>query len=76
MKDVFKFKDSIIQEYEQFARSFTQISAQDIREYVNAEYKKGRYWPPPLIQVNPNYKKSKTIQELVSEGTIEDTDQV
>ncbi|MDR1902707.1 MAG: DEAD/DEAH box helicase [Treponema sp.] len=70
MKDVFKFRDSIIQEYEQFARSFTRISAQDIREYVDTEYKKGRYWPPPLIQVNPNYKKSKTIQELVSEGLL------
>jgi hypothetical protein len=47
MKDVFKFRDSII------------------REYVDTEYKKERYWPPPLIQVNPNYKKSKTIQDLV-----------
>jgi hypothetical protein len=70
MKDVFKFRDSIIREYEQFARSFTQISAQDIREYVDTEYKKGRYWPPPLIQINPNYKKSKTIRELVSEGLL------
>jgi hypothetical protein len=38
MKDVFKFRDSIIREYAQFARSFTQIAAQDISKYVDTEY--------------------------------------
>jgi ATP-dependent helicase YprA (DUF1998 family) len=70
MKDVFQFRDSIIQEYEQFARSFTQIQAKDIEEFVENEYKGQRYWPELLIQINPNYKKGKTVQDLVQEGVL------
>lgn len=70
MKDIFRFRDSVIQEYESFSRSFTTIGAEDIREYVDSEYARGRYWPEPLIQINPSYKKVSSVQELVAEGII------
>ncbi|HUX40070.1 MAG TPA: DEAD/DEAH box helicase [Rectinemataceae bacterium] len=70
MQDVFQFRDSIIQEYAQFSRSFSTIAAEDIREYVDSEYERGRYWPEPLIQINPSYKKASSVQDLVDEGII------
>ncbi|NLJ10861.1 MAG: DEAD/DEAH box helicase, partial [Treponema sp.] len=70
MKDVFQFRNSIIKEYESFSRSFTIIRADDIREYVDSEYERGRYWPEPLVQINPSYKKASTVQELVAEGIL------
>jgi len=70
MKNVFEFRDSVIDEYEQFSRSFTTIGALDIRDFVDAEYTAGRFWPEPLIQINPSYKRGSTVQELVLEGTL------
>ncbi|HWV56042.1 MAG TPA: hypothetical protein VNZ57_01100 [Longimicrobiales bacterium] len=51
--DVFALRDSLIDEYSSFARSFTTIRARDLREPVAAAYESGRFWPDPLIQINP-----------------------
>ena len=69
--DVFSLRDFVVDEYEQFATSFTTIHAADIREQVDAIYALKRYWPEPLIQVNPNYKRSTTVQALVDEGALD-----
>lgn len=68
--DVFRFRDSLVDEYESFSRSFTRIRAGDISSLVEAEYQRGRYWPPPLLQINPHYKRSDSVQEMVAEGIL------
>ena len=65
MKDIFEFRDNLIESFSKFSRSFTRVSAPDIKEVLDAEYGNGRFWPEPLIQVNPHYKKAHTITELV-----------
>ncbi len=69
--DVFDLRDAVVREYEQFATSFTTIHASDIRDQVDAIYAQKRYWPEPLIQVNPNYKRSTTVAALVAEGQLD-----
>lgn len=69
--DVFEFRKRIIEDYERFSRSFTQIRASDIKRYVDEAYAKGQFWPAPLIQLNPNFSAGKSIEELVSEGMLE-----
>ena len=69
--DVFSLRDSVVHEYEQFATSFTTIHAADIREQVDAIYADKRYWPEPLIQINPNYKRTTSVAELVAEGALD-----
>lgn len=64
MDNVFKFRDDLIKDYSEFSRSFTTIGAEDIQRVVNQEYSQGRYWPDPLIQINPNYERYCTIQEM------------
>lgn len=64
--DVFEFRDQLIGDYERFSRSFTQIRAEDIHDAVEAAYRSGRFWPAPLIQINPNFVSGGTIDELVS----------
>ena len=71
MQDVFNYRDEVIKEYQSFSRSFTNISAPDIKVVVDSEYEEGRYWPEPLIQINPNYQTEKTIDELCADGTLE-----
>ena len=49
MQNVFAFRDKLIEEYRAFSRSFTRIAASDIRNEVEDQYNKNRYWPQPLI---------------------------
>ena len=68
--DVFALRDSVVDEYKQFATSFTTIHAQDIHEQVAAIYAEQRYWPEPLIQINPSYKRSTDIGALAANGVV------
>ena len=69
--DVFSLRDAVVREYEQFATSFTTIHAADIRHQVDAIYADKRYWPEPLIQINPHYKRTTTIRDLVAGGALD-----
>jgi Lhr-like helicase/very-short-patch-repair endonuclease len=66
--NVFEFRQNLVNEYSDFTRSFTRIKADDIRLYVDAEYNSEKFWPEPLIQVNPNFKAGGTVEELCSSG--------
>ena len=66
--DVFKFRQSLLDEYSEFTRSFTRIKAEDIKAYVDQEYNSQKYWPEPLIQINPNFKTGGTVEELCQSG--------
>ncbi|KVZ44049.1 DEAD/DEAH box helicase [Burkholderia ubonensis] len=68
--DVFQFRQHIVAEYEQFTRSFTRIRADDIRNFVDEQYASQRYWPAPLIQINPNFKSGGTVEEFVAAGQL------
>ena len=68
--DVFALRDSVVEEYRRFATSFTTIHAADIREQVEAIYAENRYWPEPLIQINPSYKRSTDVGTLAANGVV------
>jgi hypothetical protein len=68
--DVFSLRESLVDQYSAFARSFTQIRAPDIRQQIAGAYESGRFWPDPLIQINPRYKPGRSVGELVAAGTL------
>jgi Lhr-like helicase len=68
--NVFDLDSSIIGDYERFARSFTQIRAEDIRSQIDALYATGRFWPEPLISINPHYERGKSVPDLVAEKVL------
>jgi len=68
--NAFTFRDQVVQSYERFSRSFAKIAAADISKVVNDEYGRGRYWPEPLIQINPNYKPGSTVLDLAEAGVL------
>src|SRR5690606_30793536 len=68
--DVFSLRDHLVTEYSSFARSFTKIAAGDLRKGVNNAYASGRYWPDPLIQINPRYQLGRSVEELAAEGEL------
>ena len=68
--DVFALRDSVVGEYRRFATSFTTIHAPDIRRQVDTIYAENRYWPEPLIQINPSYKRTTDVGRLVASGVL------
>jgi superfamily II DNA/RNA helicase len=68
--DVFALRDAVVDEYRRFATSFTTIHAEDVKRQVEAIYADGRFWPEPLIQINPNFKRSTTVEGLVNSGML------
>ncbi|MBF0153997.1 MAG: DEAD/DEAH box helicase [Magnetococcales bacterium] len=68
--DIFSLRDFVVDEYRQFATSFTTIHASDIKDQVEKIYAENRYWPEPLIQINPNYKRASDISTLVESGVL------
>ena len=69
--DVFSFREELVAEYERFSRSFTNIRAEDISREVDAAYAAGRFWPAPLVQLNPNFEPGGWVDDLVANGTLD-----
>lgn len=70
MNNVFLLHEQLIERYGSFSRSFVRIAASDIRDKVDHQYKQKRYWPDPLVQINPNYQRQGTVKELVEAGQL------
>lgn len=70
MDNVFQFRDQLIERYGSFSRSFVRIAASDIQAEVEHQYAQGRYWPEPLVQINPNYQRQSTVQNLAAQGVL------
>lgn len=69
--NIFKFRDELIKTYSAFSQSFTKILSEDIRQVVEKQCNDlKRYWPEPLLQINPCYQQGKTISEYVQNGIL------
>lgn len=68
--DVFSLDRRLIAEYSAFARSFTKIRSWDIAEQVERIYAEGRFWPEPLVSINPHFQKGPSLAELVKAGDL------
>lgn len=53
--NIFELDRSLTERYAQFDRSFAEIRAPEIRSQVEEIYAGKRYWPEPLITINPRY---------------------
>jgi hypothetical protein len=54
--NVFDLDQALVNDYERFARSFTLIRAPDIRQKVEELYASDRFWPEPLVSINPLFE--------------------
>ena len=69
--DIFDLDRSLTDRYAHFARSFAEIRAPEIRSQVQEIYDGKKYWPEPLITINPRYEAGKNISELAAKGVID-----
>jgi hypothetical protein len=68
--NVFELDEALVNDYERFARSFTLIRAPDIRTHVEALYAGDRFWPEPLISINPRFERGASIDQLAGAGSL------
>lgn len=69
--NIFEFRDTLINSYKAFSRSFTKIESEDIRSKVEEECNDlKRYWPEPLLQINPSYRQTKSVSEYCQIGKL------
>jgi hypothetical protein len=71
--DIFALRDTVLAEYKRFATSFTAIHAPDIKAQVEAIHAEGRFWPEPLIQLNPSFQRASDVGALVASGALHPT---
>jgi ATP-dependent helicase YprA (DUF1998 family) len=68
--NVFELDQALVNDYERFARSFTLIRAPDIKQQVEELYASDRFWPEPLISINPRFERGASIDRLVGAGSL------
>ena len=69
--DVFDLDKTVIDRYKAFARSFTNIRSPELNAKVDELYAAKRFWPEPLIQLNPHYAAGGSIQDFIDAGDLE-----
>ena len=68
--DVFELREQLVEEYKEYIYGFINISNPEISTYVDEQIAGGLLWPEPLIQLNPSFQPGKTINELVTQGSL------
>lgn len=68
--DVFDLDQTLVEDYARFARSFTKIRAADIQTQVEEIYESRRFWPEPLVSINPHFERDVTVTDLVIDGSL------
>jgi hypothetical protein len=68
--DIFEYRNAVIDDYKAFTTSFTKIKAPDILRFVTEKRDTGKYWPAPLIQLNPSYVTSNNVEQLVAKDVL------
>lgn len=69
--NVFELDADLVGRYEGFARSFTTIRADDIRSQIDEIYESKKFWPEPLIGVNPHFEPGRALADLAAEGVVD-----
>jgi hypothetical protein len=70
LHDRFDLDRYVVREYERFARSFTNIHAKDLKSKIADAYASNKFWPEPMIQLNPRFKSGGTVGQLVQSGDL------
>src|SRR5947209_15940289 len=68
--DVFELRETVVDEYSAYIKSFLRIDDPQIDAFVHAELASGRLWPDPLVQLNPAFEPGNTVEELAQRGVL------
>ncbi len=68
---IFDIHQTVVADYRQYVQSFILIADPAVRCFVEKEFADcRRLWPEPLVQLNPEYQRAGTVDDLVSSGQL------
>lgn len=70
--DIFSLQSSIMKEYKSYISSFININNDRIRSKIESEILTGKLWPEPLIQFNPSYETTASVNDLCKNNVLHD----
>lgn len=70
LMDVFTLRDQVLDDYQAYIRSFLTVRDPDIAALVERELGGGHLWPKPLLQINPAFETSDSIDDLIADHTL------
>lgn len=68
--DVFRLHEQLIGDYADFTRSFVDVRDARIHEAVEEAIGSRALWPDPWIQLNPNFERGATPDDLVEQDVL------
>ncbi|MFN3686446.1 DEAD/DEAH box helicase [Salinarimonas sp.] len=69
--DIFDLDRAVVTEYASFSRSFGQVKAHDLKAGIDAHYAGRKFWPEPLVQLNPHYADGGSVSDLVASDVLD-----
>jgi ATP-dependent helicase YprA (DUF1998 family) len=69
--DVFDLRNRLVGDYASYTRSFIKIADARVSAKVESELNAGAFWPEPLLQLNPTFLPGGTIDDLVTDRTLD-----
>ena len=68
---IFDLRQSVIDEYSKYVQSFLSIADERVRAFIEESLLKNQaLWPDALLQLNPSYEMTLTIEDLVAKGKL------
>ncbi len=68
----FEFDHRLVDSYARFSRSFSTVRSDDLKFEIDRQYDAGRFWPAPLLSLNPRYLQGPTVDDLVASGDLDE----
>jgi hypothetical protein len=68
----FEFDHRLIDSYDRFSRSFSTIRSEDLKSEIDRQYDARRFWPSPLLSINPQFLSGPTVDDLVASGDLDE----
>ncbi len=68
--DIFSLRDEVIKDYRSYIEGFLNIRDEKIQQFVKTALDKGYLWTEPLIQLNPAYKRTATVTQLIEQNVL------
>jgi len=68
--DVFQLRDRVIDDYRCYIESFLTIRDPRIEQFVQSELEDGALWQDPLVQLNPAYQRTATVDQLIAQNLL------
>ena len=68
--DIFELREQVISDYRNYIESFLKIRDPRIKTFIQNELDKGQLWKDPLVQINPAYKQSASIETLIQQNIL------